>query len=79
MHIRNGVFFDPLFFTRNGCFFDPLFFTWVIIKYRSATATILTSLFLEMTPKCANTMSKYGQKAVKKSLDKVRIFAMHKS
>ena len=48
---------------QNSCFFDSLFFTRVIIQERSTTATISTDLLLvlEMTPNCANTISKHRQ------------------
>ena len=66
---------------RNGCFFDSLFLTWVIIKCHSAIVTISTNLFLAlgMTSNWANVISKHGQKVVKKSLGKVRNFAIHKN
>ena len=49
---------------RNGCFFDSLFFTWIIVKWRSATAATSANLFLVfgMIPHCANTISKHGKR-----------------
>ena len=64
-----------------NCYFsDSLFFTWVMIKWRSATAAISTNLFfvLAMTPNCANTIHNIKTRTRLWRDPSLRTFAIHK-
>ena len=65
---------------RNSCFFDSLFFYKSYNKVALSAATISTMLFLVigMTPNYANTISNMD-KGCRKSLCKVKNFAIHES
>ena len=67
-------------YARNSCFFDSLFFYKSYNKVALSAATISTMLFLVigMTPNYANTISNMD-KGCRKSLCKVKNFAIHES
>ena len=63
----------------NSYFSDSLFFTWVMIKWRSATAAISANLFfvLAMTPNCANPIHNIKTRTRLWRDPLLRTFAIH--